>query len=39
MPRRACRKITAIEITGPVKRGYKNTLHGLDTLPVELTTA
>ena len=32
-------KIAAIEITGPVKRRYNNTLRGLESLPVTLTPA
>src|SRR6266436_3890145 len=30
------RKVAAIEITGPVKRRYNNTLRGLETLPITL---
>jgi hypothetical protein len=33
------RKVAAIEITGPVKRRYNNTLRGLDSLPITLTPA
>ena len=33
------RKVAAIEITGPVKRRYNNTLRGLENLPVTLTPA
>jgi cytochrome P450 len=33
------RKVAAIEITGPVRRRYNNTLRGLDSLPVTLTPA
>ena len=33
------RKVAAIEITGPVKRRYNNTLRGLDCLPITLTPA
>lgn len=33
------RKVTAIEINGPVRRRYNNTLRGLDSLPVTLTPA
>jgi cytochrome P450 len=28
------RKVAAIEITGPVKRRFNNTLRGLESLPV-----
>ena len=31
------RKVAAIEITGPVKRRYNNTLRGLESLPVTMT--
>jgi 4-methoxybenzoate monooxygenase (O-demethylating) len=31
------RKVAAIEISGPVKRRYNNTLRGLDSLPVTFT--
>ncbi|MGH6716561.1 MAG: cytochrome P450 [Bradyrhizobium sp.] len=31
------RKVAAIEISGPVRRRYNNTLRGLDSLPVTLT--
>ena len=30
------RKVAAIEITGPVKRRYNNTLRGLESLPITL---
>lgn len=33
------RKVAAIEITGPVKRRYNNTLRGLESLPVTFTPA
>jgi hypothetical protein len=33
------RKVATIEITGPVKRRYNNTLRGLDSLPITLTPA
>ena len=33
------RKVAAIEITGPVKRRYNNTLRGLEHLPITLTPA
>src|SRR6478736_443258 len=33
------RKVGAIEITGPVKRRYNNTLRGLESLPVTITPA
>jgi cytochrome P450 len=33
------RKVAAIQITGPVKRRYNNTLRGLDSLPVTITPA
>ena len=33
------RKVAAIEITGPVKRRYNNTLRGLESLPVTLIPA
>src|SRR4051794_17356396 len=33
------RKIGSIEITGPVKRRYNNTLRGLEHLPVTITPA
>src|SRR6476661_5869019 len=33
------RKVGAIEITGPVKRRYNNTLRGLESLPVAITPA
>ena len=33
------RKVVAIEISGPVKRRYNNTLRGLDSLPVTITAA
>ena len=31
------RKVAAIELSGPVRRRYNNTLRGLDSLPVTLT--
>jgi cytochrome P450 len=31
------RKVASIEITGPVKRRYNNTLRGLENLPVTMT--
>jgi cytochrome P450 len=31
------RKVASIEITGPVKRRYNNTLRGLESLPVTMT--
>jgi cytochrome P450 len=33
------RKVAAIDITGPVKRRYNNTLRGLEQLPITLTPA
>src|SRR3954463_928629 len=33
------RKVSAIEISGPLKRRYNNTLRGLDTLPITITPA
>lgn len=33
------RKVSAVEITGPVKRRYNNTLRGLESLPVTLKPA
>ena len=33
------RNVAAIEINGPVKRRYNNTLRGLESLPVKLTPA
>jgi cytochrome P450 len=33
------RKVAAIEISGPVKRRYNNTLRGLESLPIALTPA
>ncbi len=33
------KRVAAIEIAGPVKRRYNNTLRGLDSLPVTLTPA
>jgi cytochrome P450 len=33
------RKVASIEITGPVKRRYNNTLRGLESLPVAMTPA
>ncbi len=33
------RKVAAIEITGPVKRRYNNTLRGLESLPLALKAA
>jgi 4-methoxybenzoate monooxygenase (O-demethylating) len=33
------RKVAGIEITGPVKRRYNNTLRGLDHLPITITPA
>ena len=33
------RKVSAIEITGPARRRYNNTLRGLESLPVTLTPA
>ena len=33
------RKVASIEITGPVKRRYNNTLRGLESLPVAITPA
>jgi len=33
------RKVAGIEITGPVKRRYNNTLRGLESLPVTLMPA
>ena len=31
------RKVASIEITGPVKRRYNNTLRGLESLPITMT--
>jgi len=33
------RKVSAIEIAGPAKRRYNNTLRGLESLPITLTPA
>jgi len=33
------RKVGSIEITGPVKRLYNNTLRGLESLPVKISAA
>jgi 4-methoxybenzoate monooxygenase (O-demethylating) len=33
------RKVAALEISGPVKRRYNNTLRGLESLPITLTAA
>jgi hypothetical protein len=33
------KRVAAIEIAGPLKRRYNNTLRGLDSLPVTLTPA
>jgi cytochrome P450 len=33
------RKVATIDISGPVKRRYNNTLRGLDSLPITLTPA
>jgi cytochrome P450 len=33
------RKVSAIEITGPARRRYNNTLRGLDSLPITLKPA
>ena len=33
------RKVATIEITGPVKRRYNNTLRGLESLPLTLKAA
>ena len=33
------RKVGSIEITGPVRRRYNNTLRGLESLPVTMTPA
>jgi hypothetical protein len=33
------RKVAAVEIAGPVKRRYNNTLRGLDSLPIAVTAA
>ena len=33
------RKVARIEIAGPVKRRYNNTLRGLESLPIKLTPA
>ena len=33
------RKVRSIEITGPVKRRYNNTLRGLESLPVKISSA
>ena len=31
------RKVASIEITGPAKRRFNNTLRGLESLPVTMT--
>jgi cytochrome P450 len=33
------RRIGKIDITGPVKRRYNNTLRGLENLPITITPA
>ncbi|WOH66782.1 cytochrome P450 [Bradyrhizobium sp. BWA-3-5] len=33
------RRVVSIEITGPVKRRYNNTLRGLDSLPITISAA
>src|SRR5215210_6134817 len=33
------RKVASIEITGPVKRRYNNTLRGLESLPIKISPA
>lgn len=33
------RKVAAIEIAGPLKRRFNNTLRGLESLPIQLTPA
>ncbi len=33
------RKVASITISGPVKRGYNNTLRGLESLPVTFIPA
>jgi cytochrome P450 len=33
------RKVATVAITGPIKRGYNNTLRGLDSLPITITPA
>ena len=33
------RKVAAIEIAGPLKRRFNNTLRGLENLPIQLTPA
>ena len=33
------RRVDSIEITGPVKRRYNNTLRGLDSLPITISAA
>jgi 4-methoxybenzoate monooxygenase (O-demethylating) len=33
------RKVASIDITGPVKRRYNNTLRGLENLPITITSA
>ncbi|MDQ2804842.1 MAG: cytochrome P450, partial [Pseudomonadota bacterium] len=33
------RKVASIEITGPIRRRYNNTLRGLASLPVRLQRA
>ena len=33
------RKVASIEITGPVKRRYNNTLRGLESLPITISPA
>jgi hypothetical protein len=33
------RKVGSIEIAGPVKRRYNNTLRGLESLPVTIKSA
>jgi cytochrome P450 len=33
------RRVGSIEIAGPVKRRYNNTLRGLDSLPITISAA
>ena len=33
------RKVASIEITGPVKRRFNNTLRGLESLPITISPA
>lgn len=33
------RKVRTIEVSGPIKRRYNNTLRGLESLPITVTPA